>query len=373
MKQILLGAVAAIVVTLGLGVVVGRRAASPRFQIVADNGGRMRAVAIHFDPRVIPEVSESYEDLFGALPSDVEVHVIVQKRADFATFRGLLDHWHVAAPERFHPVVVGKRITTWSRDRYTLLEKDGQPVLLVPPRPTEGNPARKNDWDAPFALARAIPGLQTRTAEAMFEGGDLTATSTHVFVTALLRDRNEGGDLYDPDKLRAWLRQITGKTPILLGDSVDDVPGHHIGMFVTPLDGRRILVGDPDLGLAQFDASGADAAQLPFPIDRREQTLQRFRNVIAQLDAEGFELIRMPLVPLTDGLTYITYNNALLEHRDGKLHAYVPQFGIAALDRAGRRAYEAAGVVVHPIRVARIYQYNGTVRCLVNIVRRDAL
>jgi hypothetical protein len=142
-------------------------------------------------------------------------------------------------------------------------------------------------------------------------------------------------------------------------------------MFVTPLDDRRILVGDPDLGLELFDASGADSSTLPFPIDRRDDSLQRFRNIAAQLEARGFEVIRVPLVPLSDGLTYITYNNALLESREGALHAYVPQFGIPALDAAGREAYADAGVEVHEIRVADIYRYNGTVRCLVNVVGRS--
>jgi hypothetical protein len=78
----------------------------------------------------------------------------------------------------------------------------------------------------------------------------------------------------------------------------------------------------------------------------------------------------VPLVPLSDGLTYVTYNNALLEHRDGVLHAYLPQFDIPALDQAGRRLWEAQGAVVHPIRVARVYRFNGAVRCLVNILAR---
>lgn len=110
---------------------------------------------------------------------------------------------------------------------------------------------------------------------------------------------------------------------------------------------------------------------MPVAIDRRDETLQKFRNIAKELEAQGFELVRLPLVPLADGLTYITYNNVLLEHRNGRLHAYLPQFGIAALDAAGRKAYAAVGAVVHNIRVKEIYEYNGTVRCLVNVVRRD--
>ena len=78
-----------------------------------------------------------------------------------------------------------------------------------------------------------------------------------------------------------------------------------------------------------------------------------------------------PLVPLSDRVTYVTYNNVLLERRpDGQLHAYVPQFGLPRLDAAGRRAFTNEGVVVHPIDVTRIYAQNGTVRCLVNVLDR---
>ncbi len=370
MKQILLGAALAVAVVLSIGALRGHSAPAG-FTAVADDGGAMTAVAIHFDPRVIAEVGETYEDLLRELPADVTVYVVVEKAADFDQLQRLTAQWGLANPDRFRSVVVGKQVTTWSRDRYTLVDSKSGPVLLVPPRPTKANPARENDWDAPFALADAIPGLRTHIADLMFEGGDLTVTASHVFATAVLRERNEGGDLYDPNELRAWLRHYTGKEPILLGDTAADVPAHHIGMFVTPLDDRRIMVGDPDLGLALFDRSHSDASKLPYPIDRREESLQRFRNVITQLEGQGFQLIRVPLVPLTDGLTYVTYNNVLLEQRDGALHAYVPQFDLPALDRAGRDAFASAGVVVHPIRVAKIYRYNGTVRCLVNIVHRE--
>jgi hypothetical protein len=371
MKQSILGVLVAIATVLGISAMFGKSVA-PRLVVVADNGGAMSEIAMHFDPRVIAEVSETYQDLLHELPASVKVHVLVEEASHYELFRDLLDKWKVDDKGRFQSVVVGKRITTWSRDRYTLIEKDGKSVLLVPPRPTEGNQARKNDWDAPFALARAIDGMETRTAELMFEGGDFTATATHIFATALLRERNQGGDLYDEDALRVWLRRNTGKRPIILGDSVAEVPEHHIGMFVTPLDEQRILVGDPDLGISLFDSSNSDPTQLPYSVDRREETLQKFRNIARELEAQGFDVIRLPLVPLSDGLTYITYNNVLLETRGDTQHAYLPQFGIPTLDQAGQDAYAAAGITVHNIRVKNIYQYNGTVRCLVNIVKRSA-
>jgi hypothetical protein len=66
--------------------------------------------------------------------------------------------------------------------------------------------------------------------------------------------------------------------------------------------------------------------------------------------------------------------NALLERRaDGRLHAYVPQFGPEALEAAGRAAYEQQAGGVHPIDVSRIYRHNGAVRCLVNVLSRASV
>jgi hypothetical protein len=92
--------------------------------------------------------------------------------------------------------------------------------------------------------------------------------------------------------------------------------------------------------------------------------------VAQELTLAGFDVRRVPLVPLDDGLTYVSYDNALLERRGGALHVYLPQFGFPELDARGRAVYEELGAVVHPIDVTGIWPYNGTVRCLVNVLRR---
>ena len=236
------------------------------------------------------------------------------------------------------------------------------------PRPAREHAARHNDYQAPFALAReAGEGTRVQVAPLIFDGGDLIASEHHVFATALLLQRNEGGALGEREVLGRWLARHTGQRPVLIGETADQVPEHHVGMFLTPLGGRRVLVGDPDLGLSLLPRGAA----LPRAVERRPGELERFRRVARELRAQGFTVIPAPLVPLRESLTYVTYNNAILERRaDGRLHAYVPQFGIETLDAAGRAAYAGEGVVVHPIDVRRVFQHNGTVRCLVNVLRR---
>lgn len=340
----------------------------PAPEIVADTGGAFRHLVLHFDPRAEQDVAPTYRDLLRALDPTVELSIVVQRQSHFARFAKLLTRWRIPNRSRFHAVVVGRAITTWSRDRYTLLSNGHRRVLLVRPEPHRAVAARQNDWYAPFALARSLgPDTEVRIAPLTFDGGDLTATERHVFVTGLLLGRNPGRALGRPGPLRRWLRRHTGREPVLIGQSPEVVPPHHVGMFVTPLGGRTVLVGDARAGLALLPRG----TKLPLPVERRPGFLRRFDFVAAELRRAGFQVLRVPLVPLSDGVTYVTYNNAVLERRrDGRLHAYVPQFGIPVLDAAGRAAFARQGVVVHPIDVRRVYRHNGTVRCLVNVLQR---
>jgi len=356
------------------------RAIQPRPLLVADNGGALQEIVIHFTPVVQEDVAPTYRDLLRAIEPHVKVWVVVENEPHYRRFTRLLDRWGVQRPDRFRPVLVHRPITTWSRDRYSLVVQGARRRLLVRPRPQEGPAPRRNDWHAPFALARTVGGdVKVKPVPLIFDGGDLIATGRHVFATALLQARNEEGTLAQRPALSRWLRHNLGREPVLLGRRADRVPGHHIGMFVTPLSDcllhpptspdckSVVLVGDVASGLALLPGE----AELPLAVDRTAATAARFQLVARELRARGFTVVRVPLVPLSDGLTYLTYNNVLLERRaDGRLHGYVPQFGLAGLDRAGRAAFERQGVVVHPIDVSRIYTHNGTVRCLVNVLRR---
>jgi hypothetical protein len=338
-------------------------------ELVAEDGGALREVVLHFDPRVESDVGATYRDLLRALEPTVRGWIVVERARDFDLFRQRLGEWEVARPERFRPVVVGKPITTWSRDRYTLARtRSGARVLLVPPRPHDGSEARRNDYQAPFALARAA-GATVEPLPLVFDAGDLLPTRRHVIATALLAGRNAGGALGELGRLRRYLRQRAGREVVLLGRDPTDVPPHHVGMFVAPLDDRTLLVGDPEAGLALLDA--AAERDLPLPVERRPEALRRFARVARELREAGFTVHSVPLVPMNNGISYVTYTNVLLERRaDGRTHAYVPQFGLRVLDAAGRAAYERAGIIVHGVDVRRVYPHGGTLHCLVNVLDR---
>src|SRR5690606_25258427 len=123
---------------------------------------------------------------------------------------------------------------------------------------------------------------------------------------------------------------------------------------VETADGERLEAPDLDGATARVVAS-ADAAA------------DYFDSLAAALGTRGFTVSRMPILfdaaastpPADDSappgdryrgmLTYpmLTYNNVLVEDRDGERTVYLPQYGFEALDRAGREAWQALDYAVH--------------------------
>ena len=66
----------------------------------------------------------------------------------------------------------------------------------------------------------------------------------------------------------------------------------------------------------------------------------------------------------------MTYTNALFDRRGTQRIGYLPTYALPALDAAGTAFWEAQGFEVHPIDVSTIYQLNGSLGSLVNVLQR---
>lgn len=337
----------------------------PLRHVPEDASGPLRAVAIHYAPAADPLVAEVWRQLFAVLPRSVTVEVLVAGERDYDRFLAHLDEWRTPWRERFRPVVVGAPITTWSRDRFAALEGEGTGELLAPPQIGAIHPGRAGDWRSPHALSQALWGRPPRTAEFVFEGGDLASSPRHLFVDANLMGRNLGR----VEATRAGLERALGRhvsqEVIWLGDAPGDVPRHHIMMYMVPLDDRTVAVGDVRAGLALLGA-----AAVPRDADT-DGHAARFDRVAALLAARGFQVLRVPAVVLEGAGSYVTYTNALFDRTDsGHRVVYLPTYDVGPLDDAGARFYEALGYVVHRIDVSLVYRQNGSLGCLVNVVSR---
>ena len=72
------------------------------------------------------------------------------------------------------------------------------------------------------------------------------------------------------------------------------------------------------------------------------------------------------------GYPMLTYNNVLLEVSQDVRRAYVPRYGLQALDAAGAEAWSRAGFHVAPIDGLTISaMYGGALRCAVKVLGRS--
>jgi len=353
----LAGALVSVLVVMALGLCSSP--ADSRHRLVPeDASGHLRRIAIHYVPAMDSRVLPVWRELFAKLPADIAVVVAVERLQDYARFTTRMREAGVML-DRFQPVVVGRQLTTWSRDRMASLDGDR---VLAPPRVATGSGPRAGDWEAPFAIARDVYHARPAIAELVFEGGDLAASRSFVFADANLIGRNLGRGDATRAHLEGVLRGTFSQEVIWLGDAQGDVPEHHIMMYMVPLDDRRALVGDVRLGRQLAPGVTADPAI--------EEHAARFDRVAAQLAGRGFAVTRIPVVVLPGAGSYVTYTNALFDRDAFGPIVYLPTYRIPALDRAATEVYTALGYRVVPIDVSTVYTLNGSLGCLVNVMAR---
>jgi hypothetical protein len=362
------GVAAGVAVSAVLAVAVGaitHRANHDRL-VPEDASGHLRRIAIHYVPTMDARALPVWRQLFRALPGDVDVEVAVTAAPDFAHFMGVLANAGVDHLDRFHAVVTGHALTTWSRDRMASLEDgDGRGIgVLSPPRVPTATGARAGDWDAPFAIAHDVYNAQPRISDYVFEGGDFAASQHVVFADANLIGRNLGrGDASRDHLASAVASTFGGDRVVFLGDAQGDVPEHHIMMYAVPLDDHRALVGDVGAGLAL----AGDA--VPHDPDVATQAA-RFDRVAALLTAQGIAVTRVPVVVLPGAGSYVTYTNALFDRDASGPIVYLPTYRLPALDARATEIYQSLGYRVVPVDLSTMYTLNGSLGCLVNVMDR---
>ncbi len=371
----LLGILAALVVAAGLLWMADKSGFFHRTRIAEmehvpeDASGPLEVIAIHYAPAADDVALEIWHQLFLVLPDSVKVEVAVAQAADFDRFMDKLRGWQIHAPERFVAVVIGKTITTWSRDRFAAMQGDGIGTVLAPPRIETTFGDRQGDWSSPFALADAVWGRPPRIADFVFEGGDLASTPRWLFADVNLAHRNLGRADATRERLITELGRHFRQEVIWLGDEVGDVPQHHMMMYAVPLDEHRVAVGDVHAGakLLATEPAGQTLAVDP----DLDGDARRFDHAAQLLADHGFKIVRFPVVVLAGGGSYVTYTNALFDRApDGQRVVYLPTYRLPVLDHEAQRIYEEMGYLVHPIDVAPIYNLNGSLGCLVNVMKR---
>jgi len=348
---------------------------------LGEDGGRISRVVMHYQPDAGPLAMPIYRQWLAAMRADVEVVWVAAQQADLDDLPSQLGSlWR---KDHHRGVVVGKPISTWSKDRFVAMHVPGRrnfSVSCAPARTRTANPLRTNDQEAPYCLAQQLPqwfGVRDTTVD--FDGGDFLATAGHLFASPAIIEKNApsaGARFPSAAALADYLGQQMGR-PITWvgGERAQDAPPHHLGMFLTVI-GQRAAVGDIRLAeqagaahaqtLTALQAAGGEAS----PAFRADlQT--RLDRVARQFDALGYTVVRVPLLPSATPRAWMSYNNGIVETRDGHAIFYMPTFGAAALDAEAAATFRAQmGCTVVPIDCATIWPLGGSLHCLVNVVGR---
>lgn len=335
--------------------------------LVNDVDGALAEIDIQYNPAFHEPSVETIADLLQALPATTKIHLVVEDRADFDTLSDDLARRGVLHPGLL-PVVTGFPISPWAKDRFGTLEADGAPVIALPPdRPAAGT-TRGNDGLVPEVLCRELDDVSCHPLPFAFEGGDLLSDGERIYVASTMLARSQPTSAADRQALLDQVAATFGKPVLPVGVSPDDVPDHHIGMFLTPLGQNVVAVADPDLGRRLYEALPAE--QQTVQIETSEPPYEPFRYVLRAMEDAGLKTVRIPMLLTTTPRVYVTYNNAIVETRDGQRRIYMPTYGIEPLDQLATAAFTGQGLEVQPVRVGELYENTGSLRCLVGVVRR---
>ncbi len=330
-------------------------AARPVGRLLSDCDGGLREIVIQYVPEAAGTVSRAYRALLRQLPRDVTVHVVCPEEDDFADLVGRVGRGDC----RLKPILVGHPMTCWSRDRWLAVREGNATRLLLPSvEYAEGLwPRRRGDGRIGEDLASALPGrVSAQRLGIEFDGGDFVADSETVFVTPNVARRNgEPG-------LRESLSRLLGRRVVLLHDA----PNHHAGMFMMTVGDRRVLVGDPSLARPLV----GDHA-IPAGADWSEGAQARFDAVAAQCAAEGYEVVRIPVVPGRDERTYLTPLNVVIEEEPNGRVVYLPVYRhTPGLNDAAAAVWRGLGYEIRRVDCTETFVHFGSLRCLVNVLVR---
>jgi hypothetical protein len=305
-----------------------------------------------------------YRQFLAALPSSVRVYAVCPGEADLSELQSAL----TGDSHKLVPIFTRHAMTPWSRDRWIALHGDRGPgtTLAVPLPENEGAqwPARAGDARIAADIAHALDSaVRWKSAGLYLDAGDLLADAQNVFVTAAVLHRNIQHTVQDRAELQKTLEKLTAHKVIFL----DQSPDHHAGMYMMAAGEGRVVVGDPSLARNLLSP-----VELPGGADFSSATQERFDSVAKATADAGYRVTRIPTVPASDGKTYLTYLNGIIDQRNGQRTIYLPSYDAQdRLNSAAKNIWEKLGYRVVPINVTAAFRRFGTLHCLVNVLERS--
>ena len=350
-------------------------------RVVADTGGAIAELVLHYSGDDDVMLAPVFQDLFTKLPRDVALKVFCPSQEGIDHFE---NRWGSQARSGGRETTLfdlGRTLSLWPRDRRIARQTDeGLAARSFIPTPLAGyEEDKRNDLLITSILwpLGQLPGSMLVSFQ--LEGGNVVSNQRHLFTG--INVLNENNDKFQAEhELVAALQEVFGLSPILIQDRDGSVPWDHADMYLTPVNENLVFLADVMEGLRLYTSdatqsreSSSSATPLPWeapdvlPTPEKVSSLE---DVATQLAAEGYEVRRQPALMYGQNEWMITYNNVLMDHRDGRDIVYLPVYGHPLLDHTAIQRYQDVGFEVRTIDVSRIYHMGGAIRCLANVTRR---
>jgi len=383
---------------------------SGAYVLLADTGGPVTqaVISVNSARRAALRNVELISNIVNGLATDTRFGILTN---DLAAFTVASNPW----PERieFIEMPVDNAITIWTQDPFLVLHDATNQVRLLTPREFD----RAGD-QAMAAVVADTYGYETVASKLFFEGGNIVSDERHVFIGANTIQYNASRWMLSEDAIVTLFEQELGRRVLVVGPAPQ--PIGHIDMMLTPLGQGRVALADTAAGAAAvrqqlqdkpeqvaafeqttmdtfFGAPGIDrltmaagrtleapdlVGQTAAMVEASEQLAPVLDTIATGLAEFGYEVRRVPMLYGGPGsgsadaemaATYpmLTYNNVLLEQDANTRVAYIPRYGLAALDTAAAEAWQQLGFKVRPVDDLTISaMYGGALRCSVKILER---
>lgn len=332
-------------------------------------------VVLQYQPKRKAETVPVYADLLRQTDSQTKFLVAVSSDEDEQDLRDGLGT-ELGRDPRLEFVHVSQPLGPWVRDRYIPFGKDGRAHLYVPP--TEAvPPPERGSLEVATALLERDPSMVRVRGRLRLVGGDVILTSRDLLIGAGTVHKHTRGMRARRVQLEKALRTVFGRTPLVVGTGRTPLPYDHIDMFLSAVDDRTLLLGDPRLAVRTLAGDGLPPAVLldgafgRFLTATQEAMQDRYDAVLGQLRSWGFRVVRVPILhgePLPDGRrgTILTWNNALVDRALRRV--FVPHYGLPRLDALATETWRDLGYDVRPIDSRGAIVRGGAVRCLTTVL-----
>jgi len=400
---------------------VGRAVTPPTTgpTILSDCDGRLGVVvcSVNSARRAALHNAALFTKIVNTLQPHVRFIAMINDRSAFTVLPG-----NAAGRLRLVDLPTEQSFTIWTQDPFVAARMpDGSTCLIAP-----ADFDRADDQTMTARLADALD-MPIVTSDLLFEGGNIVASSRHVFIGADTIARNAMALKIDARQIARRFEQAFGRPVIVVGPLPQ--PVGHIDMMLTPIGDGRLMLADPAAGaavieqlrergserIAAFERAavegffgnpaireligpGGRAIRPPKMAGRTIDAAAAARELAPLIDrladelAElGYRVLRVPFLPgLADeppddpasadepaaptpgpGYPTLTYNNVLLERTADDQTVYLPRYGLEAVDQAAAAAWEHAGFTVRPVTgLTTSAMFGGSLRCCVKVLTR---